>query len=751
MSEQVLPSPHRGAHARDHHGRDHYLEIDIVHLARVVMRRRWTVLITTAFLTAATVAAVSTMPPRYSAETTLLLESRNSRLSALQPATEKLIQGLQSDAYVIRTEMDLLTTRSLAEKVIRAMALDQSPEFNPKLQTQSPLRKAIADHLQPVREAFLAVRDSLGLAPEPEPELPPGSIDEEVVREVMSRLTVLNEGGAYTLRVRFVSRDPHLAAAVANKFSEFYLADQANTREESTRAAARDIASRLDELRQTMLASETAARTFRKDHGLLEVNGTTLLNQELVNLNGQLVAAAARRAELDAELKEAERALSSRASMMVSRVVDSHLIQTLREQEAKLQSAEGNLLERLGPRHPDIQNLRSQRAALQDKIDQEVGRILGSLRGEVRAAQGREEALRARLDGLTVRQGALGDNEIRAAQLDREAQINRTIYMNLLEQFKQVDQRSTNGQSDARLISAAVAPSKPSGPSKSMIVVAALVTSAALGVLLVIISDWLRGGISDVEKLEEFHNAVGYGLVPELDGKPNPVGEILAARPSYYREALMAIGAELSLAPSGRAPKIIVVTSSLPQEGKTVLATSLAVTAARAGGRTLLLDFDLRRPAVGRLLDSRPHTDLPATLIDNGAPGQGLIHHAESGLDYIPSSSVTGNVQSLLRSDATRGLLAWAATQYDLVILDTPPVLTAPDSLLLAAWADAVLLAVRWERTPRTAIRNAMRLLRVSNAPIAGTVLTRVNMQQHARYRYGDVDHVLSKRNSYYA
>jgi capsular exopolysaccharide synthesis family protein len=239
-------------------------------------------------------------------------------------------------------------------------------------------------------------------------------------------------------------------------------------------------------------------------------------------------------------------------------------------------------------------------------------------------------------------------------------------------------------------------------------------------------------------------------MVPNLAGGRKP-HEIVVAEPvALYSEAIRSVRTALRYSDVDDPPKVVLVTSSLPSEGKTVFATSLARSVARSGSRALLIDCDLRRPGVSKLLRLAQDRGL-VNLFDDSAPAESLIQVDEgSGMHFIPAAGGTANPQDLLGSQHMRSFLEQMRSRYDLIVLDSPPVLVVSDAIILSHIADTTMYIVRWEKTPRHVVAGALKLMRGNGGQMAGAVLSRVNTRRHAAYGYGDSAYYYGRNSGYY-
>jgi capsular exopolysaccharide synthesis family protein len=358
--------------------------------------------------------------------------------------------------------------------------------------------------------------------------------------------------------------------------------------------------------------------------------------------------------------------------------------------------------------------------------------------------------LRDTLTGLQKNTADQDKEMVQLHELEREAEANKTLYENFLSKFKQTSAQEDIQQADARIVATATPPNAPSYPKKSMFLAFAWVISGFLGVGIAFLIERLDNGFRSSDQIEKALGLGTLGLVPAVIRNEPPQESVVTRPTSQYSEAIRSIRTALRYSDIDHPPKIVLVTSSVPSEGKTVFAASLARSVARSGGRALLIDCDLRRPGVAKLLgaDAAPGV---IDLFDEHADQDAIIHIDElSGMHYIPSKGGTANPQDLLGSQQMRSFLERMRARYDLIVVDAPPVLAVSDPIILSHIVDTTIYLVRWEKTPRPIVAGAMKLLRTNGGSIAGAVLSRVNARRHATYGYGDAAYYYSRYSSYY-
>lgn len=663
------------------------------------------------------------------AETAVLLNARQTQITDIQ----SVISGLPADYAVLRGEIEVLKSNSIAEDVVKKTNLIAVPEFNYRLQSPTLFTEIMA----PVHWAVGTVKSLFVAAVPNAPELDPRQAELlSVAGALQGHLDVTNDGRSYILRIGVESEDPRLAATLANAYANAYLDAQLNAKFQAVQRANAWLNENLTDLQAKVEASDQAVQQFAAAHNLTQTSGSTLNTQQVSELNTQLVLASADLAQKEAGLQQVQTSLKTGGMSAAAQVMSSPLIQNLRIQETGLLTREADLATRYKPEHPAMINIKAQEKDLELKIQDEINRILEEMQGDVAAARAKASSLRQSLADLQSKQQ--NDAQVQLNQLQREADANRTLYENFLNRFKQTSSQQDIQQPDARIVSEALVPGAPSFPKRGMLISFVFFSSIIVGVFAAFGMERLDVGFQTGEQFEKLTQVPVLGLEPALfDGAP--AHEIVVERPvSSYAKSIRSIRTALRYSDVDNPPKVVVVTSSLPEEGKTVFALSLARSVAKSGGRALLIDCDLRRPSIAKEFDVDPKPGLLDFFNDNANKSRTIRVDAKSGLHYITTPSGTPNPQDLLGSKHMKAVIDVMRDRYDFIVLDTPPLLAVSDAVVLSHIADATIFLVRWGKTPRQVVMGALKSFRTLGGKLAGVVLARVDMRKHSTYGYGD-------------
>lgn len=708
---------------------------DFVELLSVLRRRKNVICACVALITVIGAAMIFQITPRYTAEASVLLDARKIDVVDVQA----VLSNLPPDLAVVRGEIEVMKSPQIAAKVVNTLNLTSVPEFNSKLQQPS----LFSPILQAEHWLFGLVRPALGIEQNIAPAIPEDpqvALERSATYALLGHVNVTNDGRSYVLKVAVDSENPQLAANIANAYANAYLDAQLEAKFDAVKRANDWLNAHLTDLQAQVEASEGAVELYRAQHGLTQTdtNGDTLTSQQLGELNSQLILASADTAQKQANLSQIQDKLRSGGITGAEQVLSDPIIQSLRQQEADLIQQEAQLAAKYKPEHPAMINIKAQINDAEQKIRDEVNKAVQAMAGDVVAARAKEQSLRDSLQALQKTSATQDQAAIQLHELQRQADSVKTLYDDFLNRFKQTSAQEDIQQPDARLIVDARPPSTPSYPRTGLLISLVFLGSILTGLIAALGMERLDNGFRTGEQVERLAGIAPLGLVPDIRSNEKPTDAIIAHPVSAYSEAIRTVRTALRYSDVDNPPKVVLVTSALPDEGKSVFSLSLARSVAFSGGRALLIDCDLRRPSVAKTLGLVPKAGL-LSVFDSGFDAREAIMVDEtSGLHVITATSGTANPQDILGSRQMRALIDKMRAQYDFVVLDTPPVLAVSDAFILSHVADTTMFLVRWGRTARPVVLGALKAFRQNGGHLAGIVLSRVDFRRHASYGYGD-------------
>ena len=725
--------------------------LPIMDYLQLLWFRRKLIIAITIFVSVIGYIQVSEIKDVYSATSTLMI--------GLPKAHVVDIESVYDTRDDTKSEIEVLRSRVLAEKVIKRLNLLTHPEFNPEMQKPE---KRFFDFLKYLKPTYWipaswqqSLQEALGHETEraPPPQAPaatPEQLQElhqknltaAAVDILLDKLQLEQIGYGNVINITFSSLDPKTAASLANDLPEAYIVDQLESKFEATEKASSWLNDQLTDLQAKVVDSERAVEVYRNEHGLAETKGSSLLDTQLSDLNSKLIIARSEKAEVDARLAQLRRLQEggTQGVETASEVLSSTLVQQLRAQEAQALSRVSQLSVEYGPKHPKMLQVTAELGEIRQRIRAEIQRIVVGLQQEAEFASARVNSLQV---SLNVAQGQTSEQNQEAIQLrtlEREAAANRALYETFLNRFKETSSTQGLETSDARVLSKAEA-GFLSYPNRNAILEKYILLGFFAACALVLGLQLLNPGLMSPEQVQEVLGEHVIGLVQMIPGKVLMHDYVLEKTSSSVVEAINSLKFALELSDPDHPVKAVAVTSSVPEEGKTSLAISLARVVAASGKKVLIVDGDLRRSSIGSRLGLREkHKGLSDLVVAGDANlTEFILKDEKGGLDYLPPGTAKyANATDIYSSHRMQVIIDTLKSRYDLVVIDTPPVMAVADARIIGRVVDKTIFVVRWDKTPRKVARTALDQLRRADVSLAGVVLQRVDLKRYGRVGYGD-------------
>ncbi len=706
--------------------RNREIETDaIIDIFRCLRRNAKLIVATTLIGAVIAIATVLSITPQYRATVAILVDSRQTKL--LEDA--EVVGRPGTDNAAIESEVELLQSDALVRKVAERLDLRSDDEFGAPDGFVARLKALI----------LLPVRLVMGSREAADPL-------QAVTNRLQMATGARRRGLTYVIELRAWSRDADKAARIANTFAELYLEDQIAAKSDVTRRASAWLNTRVDEMRGRLAVSEKALETYKAEAGLFDPGGENLSDRQIGQLTDQLVDARAKAAAAYSKYEQLKQVTPERLRSAAASqdVLQSSVVSNLRGQYADAARQQAERQARYGPQHPLVTNGRAQVVDLERQITAEIARIVTSAKSEYEIAKARQDSLEASLDELKEKAALFNQAGVRLRELDRDVQANRELFQSFLTRAKQTSELSMQ-VADSRIVAPARMPSAASYPRKSLVIGLGLFGSLGLGIALALGRDAFgRGFRRPVELEREFglqplasiprvlssrDGAQGRGLggfnlrgfkgggtSRKLDaGGPSDIaallGDVVLDQPeSAFSESIRTLYLGLKRQSIDRHIGVVLVTSALPGEGKSTVALNLARTAAQAGDNVLLVDGDLRRPALAKALNLPGDIGLADLLAGHSDLKTAVKHEPRTNLYAIAGhQGVSGaNALALLSSLRMKRLIDHAREVFDLVVVDGSPLLPVADARLLLEQSDGAVMVVASERTSRDAVSAAL-------------------------------------------
>jgi polysaccharide biosynthesis transport protein len=715
-----------------------------------------------------TLLLVLIMTPLYTGLSTILIETQAPQVLQSNSNNDRL--GSEEIASFYRTQYEILKSRTLAAMVIRDLALEHNPYFTKKPSLVERFLSSpgsLFSSKSRIRAADLQRADILG-------------IKAQIIDKYLDRLTIRPEYDTRLAEVAFSSPDPVLAAKITNAHVQAYIQNGYERRSHSNEAARRFLEGELGELEKRVEKSEATLNDYRRGRGIVAFsidNKNQMVSDRMAAINKALVDAEETRIALQADVET----VNNDNYDAVPAVVSNGLIQRLRVQLSELQGRYANMASEYTPDYPDVARLHAQLLEVQRREQQEIKRVVNSIKSKYQSALDRETRINNQLESEKTKVMSLNDASLHDAVLSREVETNRTLYKSVLESIKLLGLSSGSQVTNVSVIDTASVPMAPSSPKKNLSLVLSGFLALMIGIGVAFVLERSDSGLKSADEVQQYlrlpslatvlrfsgtreRGLAGRPLIqlPKLsansNGKytdavrrlasgPDP-GECPVANddangkapsPSLFAvagEAYRAIRTSLMLSRAESPPKTVVFTSAIAGEGKTVAVANTAIAFAGMLDRILLIDADLRRPRCHEVLNCEANPGLTEVLTGLCELKDAIQPTAVKGLFLLSAGINPPNPSELLGSRKMRAVLAAVEAVYDHVLIDSAPILPVSDTVVLSTMVDGVVV-VASAKTAKKLVRDACyRILHVS-AKMLGVVLNNVDAKQqryHAPY-----------------
>jgi len=701
---------------------------------RVLIKRKWTVVGCLAVIFTIVAIASFKMVPIYDAVGRIAINKPDNNLVNFKDA-----QGGAdySDPTDLDTEVAILQSDLLALQVIKTLNLDKMPEFGG--------RPGPTDNLAP------------------DPLQADSSRTSALLGAFKGGLRVALKPNTRIVEIRYVSTNPQLAASIVNTLATTYVEQNFKTKFESTMQASDWLSKQLVDLQMKVETSQEKLVRFQKEHEILGTDEKqNIITEKLAELNRELTAAESNRMQKESlyrlvESGDPEVVAATGNALEVGGAGGSGglapLVAGLRAKQADLKIQVAELSTQFGPSYPKVSQMNNQIKEVDAQIEIELKKVSNRIRGQYLAAQQEESMLRGEFEKQKQEANKLNESAIQYSLLKRDVDVNRQLYEGLLEKLKEAGVTAGLKSTNIRLVDAARTPTYPTEPNIPRNLAFALVLGLTSGIGLAFLLENMDNTVRTTEQAQIISGLPALGMIPmgsknglDSTGKKllsvassrEAVELVTQARPqSQMAESYRALRTSLLLSNLGTPPKIVMVTSARPQEGKTTTSINTAIVLAQKGVRVLLIDADLRRPSVHKTLGMGPRSGLSNVLT-----GSVTLDHAItrspilSNLFILPAGTPPPNPAELLASANMRDFLNDLRDKYDHIIIDTPPTLSVTDAVVLSQRVDAIILVIRSSKTTKQALRRARDILMQVNAKITGVLLNAVDLSSPDYYYY---------------
>ncbi len=707
-------------------------EIDLLKLWNSLWRRKWSIasLVLTVMMVAA--LAVLVVTPIYRAAATLLIEQKAAKVVSIEQVYG--LDGMGNE--YLQTQFELLKSRALAERVVRQLNLTTHPEFDPR---QQPEPLIDLNWLRSALNFHKVVPVTLPGDLEDEEALSEAEIFDAVVKQFMRATAVSQQGKSQLVTISVEMADPRTAALAANALANGFIESQLEATMEMSATATNWMNSRLGELRARLKEAEDRLQSFREAENLVDIDGvSTIVAGELSLTADRMIDARRQRAEAESQYRQVQAMRSGGWERLatIPAVLGHPLIQQFKADEAKAKAKVEELSRRYGARHPAMEGARSELNAASASLRGQVEQIVAGIERNYQLAVANENSLRSSFNANKAQIQQISAKEFRLRELQREVEANRALYDTFMTRLKETSATADLDTANARIVDPAVVPSEPVKPKKTLIVLIAGLLALFAGVGLTLLLDALNNTFKSTEEIEGKLNIPVLGILPLLKKKErSEIAHLFQeGQNKPFCEAIRTIRTGVVLSAMDNAHKVIVITSSIPGEGKSTLSANLAFALGQVE-KVLLIDADLRRPTLAKNFDFPVGTPGLANLIANTAKLEDCLREV-NGISMLCAGTVPPNPLELLSSQRFAKAMEYLKSKYDRIIIDSPPTQAVSDAMVLSTFADALIYVIKSDSTAIPLVEKGVGQLLQNNAPVTGIVLNQVDVKKAQKYGY---------------
>ena len=690
---------------------------DVVRNVKDVLRRRYLVLAgVTAICVLAGTAATFMITPRYQGVARLQIDPNQNPLAQKRNDTQA-----QLVTEAIETQVSVFSSLDLARNVVRRLDLEHDPEFAKALAGAQKNRSFSADE----KIDFLAAR-------------------------LVSGLSVNRDKLTYVILVKYMSEDAAKAARIANEYAAAYIDWRVNNNIGTAQKQTQFFQTQLDQMAADARAADEKVAQVEAQSGITSKSDVvgSITDQQIGPLSVQMASAESIAAEARSKASSARQLVAQGKLDTVSDVHRSQTIIDLKKDRAALVQNLADMRQRYGEAHPDLLKVREQIAAIDNQLAIEARRIVASLDSDAAAAEAQASNLRQAMGRLEDKKAQEARAAVQLQSLEREAVGKHEAYDRMAQMTTDARQATQASFAQAQIIDAARVPHAPASPNKPLIIALSLILGVGLGLVVITIQEMLVSGMSSVQAIEEELGQPLIAAVPLVSSHARPADLLIEKPTSQFAEALRNARATIIGVRAETRPRIIAMTSALPNEGKTTTAVGLARTMALSGDRTIIVDADVRRAQMSKSLGVQPNSvGLVEVLSGEASLDDAIFSTGMNGLDALSVSKPYFTSENLFGSGNFHDLLDQLSARYDTILLDLPPLVGLADGRFIAALADAVVLAGKWNATPMSAVKSALGWLQNDSANLVGVMYTMVEPNSAA---YGSYYYYSSAYTAYY-
>ncbi len=709
--------------------------IDFAHYWQVFKRYAGRIILLAILFTVLVGIIVMKMTPQYTASASLLIESQQANVTSI----EEVYRTDTTRKEYMQTQYEILQSRQVAERAVEELDLANNAEFLPIEKEQFVLLDTVKEWVKK-NVSFLPKREKPKLSEEQRALKRKNA----AVNKLMNSVSLSLVENTQVIEIRAISSSPKLAAQIANTMGDVYVENYLQAKVDMTAKATSFLNESMEGLREKLAAAEKELAEFYEENQLVNLsNGVVgLAASELEELSNQLIIAQDTLKKNRTIYNQTQRnGTDYNALARLPEVLNHANIQNVRKQESEALRRVSELNNVYGPKHPKMAAANAELQSVRDTLQSQIHDLISSITTQFQASQDRVANLQEEVAKAKAEYRRLSNLENQRRSLQRDVDINQQLYDSMFQRLKETSELSGFKSVNARILDPAVPPNNPTKPNKKLLVSAAFVISFGFGILLAFMLEALNSGVRSVEDVEKKLGQRMLGLIPLISRRRRqdiPLRAYFDNKFHQFSEAVRTLRTSLSLMNIEKQNQAILITSSVPKEGKTTVSVNLSFALGQLD-KTILIDADLRRPAIGRRFGVPNYQPgLSNLIMKTHSFKECLVHDEQSGVDLICAGTIPSNPQELLAGDGFRALINYLKKHYKYVVVDTAPTQAVSDAMVVSKACDSVIYVVRADSTSEKMITNGLgRFLQVGHR-VDGVVLNQVDLRKSdVSERYG--------------
>ncbi|WP_415231757.1 GumC family protein [Psychromonas sp.] len=701
--------------------------IDLKFYMRIISKGKWKIIAFAIFITLLVTVYVFYLPPIYRATSTLLIKTDQENTVSIDSVIS--LDTSRKDYFL--TQFAILQSRTVTEQVIDELKLELDPEFLPAeknniivTQVKNYIKSVIPENLLPKREEDVIDLRSKKVA---------------LIKNFQENLSITPIRNTQLVNISYDAKDSALAALIANTVGDVYIRQEMQAQMDITQKAVDWLKLRLEQLRINLEVSVTKLQDYRVQENLIDIESKgvkSIESGELATLTAGYLNAKKARFEAETIYLFVNNVKNNASLLSLKEISDHPLIKDIKAVEIKSEQKVSELSFRYGNKHPKSIAAKAELAAVRKNLRNRVNKLVQGIGEELTAAKDNERRFEEELESAKVSFQGVTNKEEEYLRIKREVEANRKLYGTFLARYKEMESTTNLEVIQARIIDFAEIPASPERPKKALIVLITFIISVIFASILTFLFDSLNDTFRTASEIETKLNKRLLGLLPMIKTKgkrPLPSHVYFDDNYKGFSEAVRSLRTALVLSHFDDNSSVFLITSSIPNEGKTITAINIAYAMTQMK-KTLLIEADMRRPSFTKIFNLPPYQEGLSNVISGTEKLDNvIIHDQKSGIDILSAGFIPPNPLELLSSQRFTDMLTALKEKYECIIIDSAPTQAVSDSLVLAQKADSVIYVVRSEMTKQAVVKKGIARLLEVGAKIDGVVLNQVNIQKSAQ------------------